>query len=104
MGSVRGHEVDKEDRKRKQIQRTTTTDSSRSNATCKTITKKEKQAMSKPYQTKLHRDGSVTIWNVYRQQWQRTSEPSDSVLASLSVKECERVIKHCGISNMSEVL
>jgi hypothetical protein len=60
--------------------------------------------MSKTYQTKFHRDGSVTIWNVYTQQWQRTSNPSDSVLASLSVKECERVIKHCGISNMSEVL
>ena len=58
--------------------------------------------MSKPYQTKYHRDSSVTIWNVYSQQWQRTSYPSDNVLASLSDKERERVIRHCGIRKLAD--
>ena len=39
--------------------------------------------------TIYHRDGSVTIWNVYTQQWERTSHPSDRVLASH--EGCERV-------------
>lgn len=48
-----------------------------------------------PYATRFHRDGTVTVWNVYTQQWDmRTSRPSDSVLASLSREERERVIKH----------
>lgn len=47
--------------------------------------------------TKFHRDGTVTVWNVYTQQWERTGRPSDRVLASLESKERERVIRHCGI-------
>lgn len=47
-----------------------------------------------PYRTKLHRDGTVTIWHVYTQQWLRTTEPSDRMLASLSRRERERVLKH----------
>ena len=50
----------------------------------------------KPYQTRYHRDGTVTIWDVYAQQWLRTSDPSDRVLASLSDAQRERVIRHCG--------
>ena len=49
-----------------------------------------------PYPTTFHRDGSVTLWNVYDQGWQRTSRPSDALLATLGIKERERVIKHVG--------
>ena len=48
------------------------------------------------YKTKYHRDGTVTVWDVYQQQWQRTARPSDAVLASLGHRERERVIRHCG--------
>ena len=37
---------------------------------------------------------TVTIWNVYEQQWLRTGRPSARVLASLSKEERERVLKH----------
>lgn len=48
-----------------------------------------------PYATTFHRDGTVTVWNVYTQSWDmRTSNPSDRVLASLSTEERERVIRH----------
>lgn len=49
------------------------------------------------FKTTYHRDGSVTLWNVYTQQWERTSKPSDHVLASLSYGERRRVCRHCGI-------
>jgi len=49
-----------------------------------------------PYRTTYHRDGSVTVWDVYSQQWRRTDRPSDRVLASLSASERARVIRHCG--------
>jgi hypothetical protein len=51
-----------------------------------------------PYRTKFHFDGTVTVWSVYAQQWQRTSRPSDEILASLGWKERERVMRHCGIA------
>ena len=35
------------------------------------------------YQTKFHRDGTVTLWNVYTQQWVRVSAQS-------LVAQCER--------------
>jgi hypothetical protein len=47
-----------------------------------------------PYRTTLHRDGTITVWNVYRQSWERTASPSDEVLASLDPQERERVIRH----------
>lgn len=48
-----------------------------------------------PYATRFHRDGTVTVWNVYTQSWDmRTGSPSDRVLASLPTEERERVIKH----------
>lgn len=49
-----------------------------------------------PYATTFHRDGTVTVWDVYTQSWVRTSRPSDRILASLS-SERDRVIRHCGI-------
>lgn len=50
-----------------------------------------------PYATTFHRDGTVTVWDVYTQSWSRTSRPSDNVLASLAESERNRVIRHCGI-------
>lgn len=44
-----------------------------------------------------HRDGSVTLWNVYTQNFHRTAKPSDAILSSLSEKERRRVCRHCGI-------
>ena len=55
------------------------------------------------YQTKFHRDGSVTVCNVYLQQWQRTFCPSGDVLASLSAKERDRVIRHCKIRKLADL-
>lgn len=49
-----------------------------------------------PYRTKYHRDATVTLWDVYQQQWIRTARPSDRQLASLSSKVRARVIQHCG--------
>ena len=51
--------------------------------------------------TKFHRDGSVTVWDVYCQQWVRTFRPVDYVLASLPSKVRDRVMQHCA---MEEVL
>jgi hypothetical protein len=50
---------------------------------------------SSPFRTKFNRDGSVTIWSVYRQQWERmpASEVSDETLASLPAAERERIIR-----------
>ena len=51
------------------------------------------------FKTTYHRDGSVTVWDVYSQQWIRTKRPSDQVLASLDNKERQRVINHCKIED-----
>lgn len=43
--------------------------------------------------TKFHRDNTVTVWNVYTQQWERgraESVPAE-VLASLPAAERERI-------------
>ncbi len=47
-----------------------------------------------PYRTTYHRDGSVTVWCVYSQQWLRARRLSDEMLASLSTAERERVARH----------
>jgi len=52
---------------------------------------------SNPYRTIFHRDGSVTVWNCLTGNWHRTSNPSDSLLATLSEPERSRVMRHCGI-------
>lgn len=50
-----------------------------------------------PYRTTYHRDGSVTLWDVYRQQWTRChGVPRDEVLSSLSDDERRRVLSHLG--------
>lgn len=54
---------------------------------------------SSPYRTRYHRDKTVTVWNVYTQEWLRTSRPSDRVLASLDTAERDRAIRHCGIKD-----
>ena len=41
-----------------------------------------------------HRDGTVSYWDVYRQQWQRSSSVSDQVLASMDDAERARVQRH----------
>ncbi len=47
------------------------------------------------YRTTFHRDGSVSFWNVYQQQWVReqASQVSDQDLASMSNSDRERVVK-----------
>lgn len=48
--------------------------------------------------TTCHRDGSITYWSVYRQQWVRRAEHiSDSELAAMSFCERERVMRHLGM-------
>ena len=44
--------------------------------------------------SKLHRDGTVTVWDTYAQQWLRTRSPSERVLASLTEHERARVQRH----------
>ena len=46
------------------------------------------------YATTYHRDGRVTLWDVYKQQWITTSRVRDEVLASLPADERQRVIRH----------
>lgn len=51
--------------------------------------------------TTFHRDGSVTVWNVYTQQWQRTDctqlvraarhYPANAILPTLSERERNRI-------------
>jgi hypothetical protein len=49
------------------------------------------------FETKFHPDGTITVWNVYTQQWLKTSKPGDAILASLSPGDREKVIDHCKI-------
>lgn len=55
--------------------------------------------MKTTYATRYHHDGTVTVWDVYRQQWVRLMHPSDAVLASLSTATRERVMRHCGMAD-----
>ena len=47
------------------------------------------------YKTTYHRDGTVTVWNVYTQQWERIAadQVSDQILASLNETERRRIGK-----------
>ena len=48
------------------------------------------------YSTTFHRDGTVTYWNVYRQQWMKhipAQAITAAVLATLSDDECEKIIR-----------
>ena len=42
----------------------------------------------------FHRDRTITFWNVYQQQWERTAKPSDQDLASIPSEKRARVIEH----------
>jgi hypothetical protein len=48
-----------------------------------------------PYATTYHRDGTVTLWHVYEQAWQRIDvrEISDETLATLSLAERRRIAR-----------
>lgn len=50
------------------------------------------------YRSTLNDDGTVTVWDVYRQQWVTTDRPSDQILASLGGEERERVMQHLGMA------
>lgn len=52
-----------------------------------------------PYRTKFHTDGTVTLWDVYAQQWVRDRWFGDAVLSSLSRDERQDVIRHCRIED-----
>lgn len=47
------------------------------------------------FATKFHRDGTVTIWNVYEQGWVRLAagKISDRLLATLSEAERKRIAR-----------
>jgi hypothetical protein len=47
------------------------------------------------FKSKFHRDGTVTFWNVYQQQWNRTqaSRISDENIASMSASDRTRTIR-----------
>ncbi len=44
--------------------------------------------------TTYHRDGTVTVFNVYSQLWERLGSVPDRVLASLDDDERQRIIRH----------
>ena len=47
------------------------------------------------YRTIYHRDGTVTVWDVYQQRWTRlpASQVRDEVLASLPARERDRIMR-----------
>jgi len=48
-----------------------------------------------PFRTTYHRDGTVTLWSVYRQQWERqhVDDLSDETLATLRPAERDRIAR-----------
>jgi hypothetical protein len=47
--------------------------------------------------TTYHKDGTVTYWSVFQQQWIRHSDSvSDQELAAMSAAERAKVLKHLG--------
>lgn len=57
-----------------------------------------KKRTHNPFRPTYHRNGEVTVWNIYMQTWERTFRPSDEVLASHPRDERERICRHCGIA------
>jgi len=41
-----------------------------------------------------HRDGTVTVWDCYAQAWDRTRFVEARVLASFSIDQRDRVMRH----------
>lgn len=54
-----------------------------------------KPTIKPQYGTTYHRDGTVSYWNVYLQQWKRQAARriSDEVLSTLPAKERARIAK-----------
>ena len=47
--------------------------------------------------TTYHKDGTVTYWSVFQQQWIRHADSvPDQELAAMSAAERARVLKHLG--------
>lgn len=44
--------------------------------------------------TVFHRDGYITFWSVYEQQWIRSNDPSDSEWAAITSRERAMWEKH----------
>ena len=38
-----------------------------------------------------HRDGTITLWEVYSQEWVRTANPTDEQLRGLPAAEIDRI-------------
>lgn len=61
-----------------------------------------------PWRSKLHKDGTATVWDVYLQQWVRYPRGiPDRISASMAPKERDRIHKHfarCGNSSGGYVL
>lgn len=53
----------------------------------------EDRTMKDAYRTTFHRDGAVTIWDVYQQAWRRclAAAVPDAIMASLNGKERARI-------------
>lgn len=51
--------------------------------------------MKSLYRTRFHRNGTVTVWDVYLQQWGRmhAAAVSNQTLATLPDSERERIIR-----------
>lgn len=47
------------------------------------------------YRTTYHKDGTVSYWNVYTQQWERceAGEIDDRILASMNQQERDRIAR-----------
>lgn len=52
-----------------------------------------KTQSTRPYRTRFHRDGTVTLWSVYHQQWERwdAAAVSEGTLATLPKRERDRI-------------
>jgi hypothetical protein len=50
-----------------------------------------------------HRDGTVTLWNVFSQSWVRTADPNDQLLDGLPRAEFDRIKRYLlnGISALT---
>jgi late competence protein required for DNA uptake (superfamily II DNA/RNA helicase) len=48
------------------------------------------------YRTTYHRDGTITVWDVYLQAWRRlaATDVGDEILASLPASERARIARH----------
>jgi hypothetical protein len=50
-----------------------------------------------------HRDGTVTLWDVFSEEWVRTGSPSDRLLGALPGAEIDRIRRylHNGVSALT---